>query len=426
MKAAPLAVVLLAYALLGGLFAVLIPPWQNPDEPAHYNYVRQLAAGRLPVIEPTDWDATLVPIPPTRRDPPVERMTYEDHQPPLFYLLSLPAYWLSGGSLTALRLFALCVGGLSVVFAYRTAQAIFPEQHSLAAFTAAGVALLPQHLFILSGYNNDALALALIAAAVWQSVRLLSQERAPAAPALLALAVTVGLGLWTKATAYLTLPLAVYAALRAPAARAPDRLWRALLVGGAACLLAAPWWMRNLAHYGGFDFLGLQAHDAAVVGQPRTAEWIAQYGLDGVLTRLARTTFQSFWGQFGWMSVLFSERVYLALLGLTLLSATLFAAWWARESRALSQFQHRSLELLGLLALGTVLAFAWYNVQFVQHQGRYLYPALVSIALAVGLGWHHALGRLSGITPRLWLLATASLAGLNVYALWRVILPAMT
>ena len=35
--------ILVCYFVLGGLFAVLIPPWQVPDEPAHYNYVRQLA-----------------------------------------------------------------------------------------------------------------------------------------------------------------------------------------------------------------------------------------------------------------------------------------------------------------------------------------------------------------------------------------------
>lgn len=425
MKAVPLAIVLLAYGLLGGLFAVLIPPWQNPDEPAHYNYVRQLAEGRLPVIEPTDWDAALVPIPPDRRDPPVERMTYEDHQPPLFYALSLPVYELSGGSLLALRLFALALGGVAVIFAYATAQAIFPAQRSLAAFTAAGFALLPQHVFVLSGYNNDALAALLIAAVLWQSVRLLRAEHPPNRLALVALAATVGLGLWTKATAYLTLPLAAYAAWFAPARMVRERLLRAVLVGGVACALAVPWWARNLALYGGLDFLGLQAHNVAVVGQPTTAEWVAQYGIEGLLLRLARTTFQSFWGQFGWMSVLFSERVYLALLGLTLLSTLLFILWWARRSRTLPTAQRQPLTLLALLALGTVLAFAWYNLQFVQHQGRYLYPALIPMALAVGLGWHYALGHLPAVASRLWLVATLGLATLNAYALWRVILPTM-
>jgi len=40
--------ILLAYLTIGTLYAVNIPAWQAPDEPAHYNYVRALAeTGRL-------------------------------------------------------------------------------------------------------------------------------------------------------------------------------------------------------------------------------------------------------------------------------------------------------------------------------------------------------------------------------------------
>jgi hypothetical protein len=42
----------------------------------------------------------------------------------------------------------------------------------------------------------------------------------------------------------------------------------------------------------------------------------------------------------------------------------------------------------------------WYNTQFVQHQGRYLFTALVPIGLAVALGWREALRR-----ERAWPLA---------------------
>ena len=53
---APLVVLLLVYLVVGGLYAVNTPDWQAPDEPAHYNYVRQLAGGKWPVIEPGDYD----------------------------------------------------------------------------------------------------------------------------------------------------------------------------------------------------------------------------------------------------------------------------------------------------------------------------------------------------------------------------------
>ncbi len=37
-------IILTVYLLAGVLFATLTPHWQAPDEPAHYNYVRYLAA----------------------------------------------------------------------------------------------------------------------------------------------------------------------------------------------------------------------------------------------------------------------------------------------------------------------------------------------------------------------------------------------
>jgi hypothetical protein len=38
-----------------------------------------------------------------------------------------------------------------------------------------------------------------------------------------------------------------------------------------------------------------------------------------------------------------------------------------------------------------LLVYGWYNTQFVQHQGRYLFTALIPVAIALGLGWHEAL-----------------------------------
>lgn len=425
MSAWRLGVVLALYLALGIAFATQVPAWQNPDEPAHYNYVRQLAAGTLPVIEPADWDARLVPIPPRLRAVPVERLTYEDHQPPLFYALSLPIFWLSSGDLIALRVFALLLGALSLLFAHQAVVTIFPQQPWLAAFSTAVIGLLPQHLFILSGYNNDALAEVWIAATAWQAVRLLHMSAPPSRAALTLLGVLVGLAFWTKATAYLTLPLALFAAWVAGALPWQRRAQNALHVAIVAGMIGLPWWARNMALYGGLDFLGLQAHNAAVTGQPTTAAWIAQYGLAEVITRGLRTTFQSFWGQFGWMSIPLSERRYQALLVLSLLSAAAFGVWWVQASDRLDRGQRRALNALAWLALLTLVAFAWYNLQFVQHQGRYLYPALLPISLAVALGWSHVLRRWRVLAQQSWLGATLGLAALNVYLLWRVILPEM-
>ncbi|PJF24260.1 MAG: hypothetical protein CUN53_18730, partial [Phototrophicales bacterium] len=52
-----LGIILAVYLALGTAYALRTPPWQNPDEPAHYNYVAQVAeSGCCPVIEAGDWD----------------------------------------------------------------------------------------------------------------------------------------------------------------------------------------------------------------------------------------------------------------------------------------------------------------------------------------------------------------------------------
>lgn len=447
----PLAVIIVAYLIIGGLFSTRVPAWQNPDEPGHWNYTRQfLQTGRLPIIEPNDWDIKLVPIGPDQRDVPVERITYQDHQPPLFYLVTSPAFAVTGGSLTAMRLASLLIGAFTIVFAYLTVATIFPAHLYLAAFAAAFLGLLPQHVFIMSGYNNDSLSEALLALALWLSVRAVRDEPDIPRGEVILLGIVVGLCFWTKAQAYLALPVAAFALWRA-CWHAPDAtrkaIRRLIIMGVVAFLIGLPWWIHNLQMYGGTDFLGLQRHNAVVVGQPTTAEWIAQFGFGGLLSRMTQTTFQSYWGQFGWMSVLMDTRFYWLLLAFTLLSAVLFVAWWVHGSSAkrrlqgqtqtksgasiyspylvLTETQSRRLTVLAVLMLLTALAFIWYNLQFVQHQGRYLFQGLIPVATAFALGWSFILSRRENLARWLWLVVLIGLFAFNGYLLLRVILPAM-
>jgi len=53
----------------------------------------------------------------------------------------------------------------------------------------------------------------------------------------------------------------------------------------------------------------------------------------------------------------------------------------------------RGMALLLVWALGTTLVFLWYNTKYVQHQGRYLFPALVPWGLAFALGLRTLLRR---------------------------------
>ena len=106
------------------------------------------------------------------------------------------------------------------------------------------------------------------------------------------------------------------------------------------------------------------------------------------------TTFRSFWAQFGWMGVLVDERIYLLLALLCAIVGLGFLFYLARVVRrrdTLSAYQKAALGLLALSAFLTLLSYLWYNCKFVQHQGRYLFPALVPLGLFFALGLRETL-----------------------------------
>jgi hypothetical protein len=185
-----------------------------------------------------------------------------------------------------------------------------------------------------------------------------------------------------------------------------------------------------------------------VVGQLTTGELLAQAGLAAVLERFLVWSHSSFWGVFGWMGVWMDARIYTAALAFGV--AVLAGCMWQvagrntttagrKEQRTVQaaegagfgtpvtdyrlpvtdhrlRFRRWALALLGLSALGTLGVYVLYNLQFVQPQGRYLFPALPAVSLAVAVGWWTvarwpAAARWAGI---------ALVAAVGLAALWGV------
>lgn len=433
-----LGAVLLAYLALASLYAIRTPAWQAPDEPAHYNYIRQIAGeGRLPVLEPGDWQQTYQDELTARGFDPallgrLETVQYEDHQPPLYYLLQTPIYAATDGDLTALRLVSVALGAGVVLAAWAVLRALFPERPALALTGAAFVAFLPQHLAVLASVSNDPLAELIVGLTLLVAMRYLRGQARGASPALLG--GLVGLALLTKTTIYFLAGIAVLAiVLRGRRERWPGvavtRHLVAVLI--PALILGGVWWVRNMSVYGGTDFTGLARHDAVTVGQPRTAEYIDEvYGgsVARYLEAFVTTTFRSFWGQFGWMALVMPGWAYtlLAIFSLGVLAGAVVFARRARWPAALSGPQRDGLALLGVTLGLVAAAYMLYNVDFVQFQGRYLYPALIPLALlvAIGLaGWAELLPASASMRAAAPLAALFALAVYALYALERIIVP---
>jgi hypothetical protein len=96
------------------------------------------------------------------------------------------------------------------------------------------------------------------------------------------------------------------------------------------------------------------------------------------------------------MGVLLDVRIYQVLAILSAQAVAGFCIWavrtWRRRETVLPQ-QWAEGSLLVACGLAALASYLWYNTQFVQHQSRYLFNALVPISLAMALGWREALGR---------------------------------
>ncbi|MBK8046933.1 MAG: hypothetical protein IPK16_07295 [Anaerolineales bacterium] len=142
--------ILAGYLLCGMLFAVKTPAWQNPDEPAHYNNIATIATtGGMPVLQMGDYDQDYIGFLVSMRFPPgwpVDSLRYESYQPPLYYEAAVPVFLATGGNLTALRLFNVLLGAISVILLYFCVELVFPTKPLLSLGAAAFAAFLPMRV----------------------------------------------------------------------------------------------------------------------------------------------------------------------------------------------------------------------------------------------------------------------------------------
>lgn len=407
-----LGLVLLTYLVVAVLYAIRVPAWNAPDEPAHYNFIRSIAVDhRLPILEPGDYNQARLSRLVSEHFPPgqsIAGLQYESHQPPLYYLIESPVFLATQRlgerrQVVALRLVTVLIGALFVLATYRLASLIFPRATPYPLAAAAFVAFIPMHVFMDAAIDNDALAELMVCLTL---IVLVSDFRRPQAPRHDWLAgVLVGLSILTKLVAGITAVLVVVgflgSALLSVNRKKSLREWpvRVFRSGLIAALISGWWFVRNVVSYGIGDPFGLRRHAQVVVGQPLTPTLSL-----ATIRQMLLTAFHSFWGQFGWMGIPYTNQTYAVLTTLSVLVGfgILIFVWrmlrqpWLPDETVddkvtalvFTRAQRWSLILLAFTVACVTVGVIFYNMRYLQPQGRYLFPTLPGLAVfsAAGIG----------------------------------------
>lgn len=435
---APLTLLLAATLLIGVCWALVVPPFQAPDEPAHVAYVQSIAErGALPgaVDRPSgsteqqlagqaansDQTAAVRATKPTWGEAAYERWrrrsaalpesargdgggpNFASANPPLYYLWSVIPYEVaSGGDLfarvTAMRIASVAFLLVTVAATWLLAGTVFGPRRDLQLAAAAVPALLPMLGFISASVSPDSLLYALWTVALWLGARILRGRGRPAE--LIALVVVTGMAVATKATSYaLVAPAGFVLGVSLWRLRDRRRLVAGLAAAGVAAvaLTVGAWFVAA----GSSDRpAAAQLTDTLDIPDGASLSGIGSYMWQFYLPRLP---FQQAyagnewpppvwdlwvkysWGAFGWLEVQWPEPVYW-VLGLVAAAIALLAV------RVLIRWRDRvDGPLLAFFAIATLALMAglhWNEYKLAQeqgvliNQGRYLFPLIGLAGLA--------------------------------------------
>lgn len=414
-----LAVLLVAFIVLGVTDALLTPLFENPDESSHLQVIRYFAEERrlyapvMPVlrvatgpemaeslrpqtppryytppfyhaiaalltggIEMRDLNSRLIPNPawdegwsPQRNADPWNKNVYV-HLPGETWADS-PTFRVT----LLLRLTSVGLGALTVLCTYHIARLIRPDNGVFALGAAAVVGLNPQFIALSAGVPNDPLLIAIFSATLLLALRWM-QTGAPWTR-WARLGALVGTGLLTKQSALLLLPLVGLAILWQGGAH---RSWRKVIrdgfAFGLAALLVGGWWYAyNAIAFD--DPLGMRVHFESQVA-------LRSFGLREVIA-----IFETYWAGFGWALLSAPGWVYWIIAGIAALSLAgiLRSLLPGGDFHRLTLAQRRSLVVLTIAVTLNALSLVRWAIATGAPYGRLLFPgaAVIGVLLAWGL-----------------------------------------
>ncbi|HEC35127.1 MAG TPA: DUF2142 domain-containing protein [Anaerolineae bacterium] len=445
-------VALAGFALLRGLlYALIVPPWQAPDEPQHLQHAllmlespgqitREEAYGSQDLIEGVHrslvtqqfWFFRAHDIPPSE-----PQYVAAFSHPPLYYVLAaLVIAPLRGADLCvqlyAVRILSVFLTTVAVLVTLCIGRRIFPDKPEVTYAATAVALLLPMHTFVGASVNNDVLAELIGSLIVFLSVDL--TVRGPSLRRLLTLALVNALALLTKRTLFFAMVLSIIVCGWV-LFRWMRGLDRRQILSGLLLLLT----FFAIAHDTGIGLLRLingemqkpfSFHAWMVAREgpyrvflpyavdeqlppPTLAEravfwvtrqmdrWTAPVRPGLTVSRRSLSvwdmvaylgiTFAGFWGNFGWLNVPLSVRWYLLLLLATaasLAGLVRLGVLLACGRVRWDRERRKGLAVVvGAAALCSVQLLGTMIARGQPQQGRYLFPALPAFAILLVLGW---------------------------------------
>jgi 4-amino-4-deoxy-L-arabinose transferase-like glycosyltransferase len=431
MRRAALTCLLVAW-INATVWSFITPPFQVPDEPSHFAFVKQLAeTGHLPTSSSANFSAEELAAMAglnyysIARQPqnhtmslPAEQRKLEagiaqaarsaapgspsagvaTAQPPLFYALQSIPYRLAPGSLldrlALMRMLSALMGGLTALFVFLFLREALPAVPWAWTVGGLGVALAPLAAFMSGSVNPDAMLYTTSAALFYALARAFRHGLTRASAATIGVAAAVGfmtklnfLGL--APGALLGLIVLTHRAARVSGRSAYGALAVALAIGGAPLLyygivdlssgdLGSRFVAENVAGRSGHGSLLSAISYIWQFYLPRLPGMASDFS--GIFT-LRQIWFDGFIGQFGWIDTVFPGWVYtlalipaFAILGLCGRALVQSRAALRRRSLELVVYVGMSVGVLAMVGAASYTVFP--EVAGAYQEARYLLPML--------------------------------------------------
>lgn len=404
-------ILLAVSTLLLVVWSFVVPIYEAPDEPHHWEYARYLHyhQGSLPNYGPALIEANQPPlyywfIAPVASTTPVPPSGATLDANGALHLLKPPRlcqnspsdfrrYW----PIRWARLLTALLSVVTVLFTYLAGYECTDNRYT--GLLAASLLLcLPQFTFRGTNISNDALVATTCAIATYFLVRLIRRGFSWRTGVFAAL--SLGCAFLSKINAVIFVPV-VAVVLLSSAANWRERLKRlSVLLVTLVCVL--PWLIWNQVKYG--DPVASKVMLTVVPSLVQKKSIWSPY----FRTTFPKVLLKSFIGVFGWMNVYLPEVIYW-----TFYLAMLLAIAGLCRSVSTRRVGKSLVFALAMLPILAVASTAQLNLTFEQPQGRYLFPALSAVLILMAIG-------LEGL-PKWRTLATyftiALFAAINVYAL---------